>query len=222
MTQRDDEKEKLLACPFCSAADIALHPNDIANGGDAMGIPNVSVFYAHCDGCGAEGPQASDEVASIAAWNLRAAPSSTTLTDATCPKCKGSGEVQRMTQHLGPDDYEVTVECFECKGTGAVPSATGITDTGTVAADNAGVSDRWQDPRDLSGGGTDMPNADPKSAALKKDAARYRWLRDLSVPPHNFYIAVPDEFHGVRYTPHEVDAAIDAALLRPSDSNAAK
>lgn len=43
------------------------------------------------------------------------------------------------------------------------------------------------------------------------DAARYRWLRDHSVPPHNFYISVPDEFHGVKYGPDEVDAYIDAA-----------
>lgn len=47
---------------------------------------------------------------------------------------------------------------------------------------------------------------------LEKDAARYRWLRDVSTPPHNFYLSVPIEFDGVRYTPHEVDAAIDAAL----------
>jgi len=45
----------------------------------------------------------------------------------------------------------------------------------------------------------------------KEDAERYRWLRDVSVPPHNFYISVPVEFDGVRYTPAEVDAAIDAA-----------
>lgn len=45
-----------------------------------------------------------------------------------------------------------------------------------------------------------------------RDAERYRWLRDISVPPHNFYLSVPDEFKGVRYSPAEVDAAIDAAL----------
>jgi len=44
-----------------------------------------------------------------------------------------------------------------------------------------------------------------------KDAKRYRWLRDESVPPHNFYLSVPIEFDGVRYGPHEVDAYIDAA-----------
>lgn len=45
-----------------------------------------------------------------------------------------------------------------------------------------------------------------------KDAARYRWLRDVSVPPHNFYLSVPDEFKDDRYTPQQVDAAIDAAI----------
>ena len=46
---------------------------------------------------------------------------------------------------------------------------------------------------------------------LRADALRYQWLRDHSVPPHNFYIAVPDEFGGVRYNPSEVDAYIDDA-----------
>ncbi len=46
---------------------------------------------------------------------------------------------------------------------------------------------------------------------LREDAARYRWLRDESCPPHNFYVSVPDEFKGVRYSAHEVDTYIDAA-----------
>lgn len=48
--------------------------------------------------------------------------------------------------------------------------------------------------------------------ALRKDAERYRWLRDTSVPPHNFCLSVPIEFDGVRYTPAEVDASIDADI----------
>ena len=48
---------------------------------------------------------------------------------------------------------------------------------------------------------------------LREDAARYRWLRDESCPPHNFYVSVPDEFKGVRYSAHEVDTYIDAARL---------
>jgi len=49
-------------------------------------------------------------------------------------------------------------------------------------------------------------------AELEKDAARYRWLRDVSVPPHKFYVSVPVEFDGVRFEPNEVDAYIDAAM----------
>ena len=50
-----------------------------------------------------------------------------------------------------------------------------------------------------------------ENARLREDAHRYRWLRDHSVPPHNFYISVPDEFSGVKYSPNDVDAYIDAA-----------
>lgn len=51
---------------------------------------------------------------------------------------------------------------------------------------------------------------EPSGDAL--DAARYRWLRDTSVPPHNFYLSVPVEFNGVKYSREEVDVAIDAAI----------
>ena len=48
--------------------------------------------------------------------------------------------------------------------------------------------------------------------ALRKDAERYRWLRDVSVPPHNFYLSVPVEFYEVKYCACDVDAEIDAAI----------
>ena len=57
-----------------------------------------------------------------------------------------------------------------------------------------------------------LPSLIEEVERLRKDAERYRWLRDKSVPPHNFYLSVPIEFDGVRYTPPEVDAAIDAAI----------
>jgi hypothetical protein len=50
-----------------------------------------------------------------------------------------------------------------------------------------------------------------ENASLNKDAGRYRWLRDKSVPPHQFYISVPIEFKDEKFTPQDVDAAIDAA-----------
>ena len=40
--------------------------------------------------------------------------------EAICPRCEGSGDQQYMTQHLGPDDYDVTGPCSECGGSGAV------------------------------------------------------------------------------------------------------
>jgi hypothetical protein len=57
----------------------------------------------------------------------------------------------------------------------------------------------------------DAARAEPAGGRDERDAERYRWLRDVSTPPHNFYLSVPVEFHSVRYTPAEVDAAIDAA-----------
>ena len=45
-----------------------------------------------------------------------------------------------------------------------------------------------------------------------RDGERYRWLRDQSVPPHNFYLSVPVEFADTRYTSADVDAAIDSAI----------
>ena len=46
------------------------------------------------------------------------------------------------------------------------------------------------------------------------DAKRYQWLRDTSVPPHVFYLSVPDEFKDMKFATREVDAAIDAALAQ--------
>lgn len=51
-----------------------------------------------------------------------------------------------------------------------------------------------------------------KNEEIIKNSKRYVWLRDISVPPHNFYLSVPVEFADVKYSPQEVDAAIDAAL----------
>lgn len=57
----------------------------------------------------------------------------------------------------------------------------------------------------------DAPVPSVQPTVESRDAARYRWLRDVSVPPHNFYLSVPTEFDGVRYAPGDVDAYIDQA-----------
>lgn len=38
-----------------------------------------------------------------------------------CPACKGAGSGRALTNHLGPDDYEIEVTCPVCNGTGAAP-----------------------------------------------------------------------------------------------------
>jgi hypothetical protein len=47
---------------------------------------------------------------------------------------------------------------------------------------------------------------------LECDARRYKWLRDSSCPPHQFYISVPEEYSGVKFKAEEVDAYIDLAM----------
>ncbi|WP_155524740.1 hypothetical protein [Delftia acidovorans] len=75
----------------------------------------------------------------------------------------------------------------------------------------AGSRNLQLEPADVSGWSNRL--AAPAAPAVDaQDAARYRWLRDTSVPPHNFYLSVPDEFKDERYSPREVDAAIDAAI----------
>lgn len=58
----------------------------------------------------------------------------------------------------------------------------------------------------------ELANGDSAPSADAVDAQRYRWLRDVSVPPHNFYLSVPEEFKDVKYSKAEVDAEIDKAI----------
>lgn len=62
----------LAACPFCGSGDVQMHPNDIAKRGVNMACDGFQVQYAHCDNCGAEGPQGFTSQEAIAAWNRRA------------------------------------------------------------------------------------------------------------------------------------------------------
>ena len=48
--------------------------------------------------------------------------------------------------------------------------------------------------------------------ALRKDAERYRWLRDSSESIHQFYLSTPIWFTGVKFSKENVDSTIDAAM----------
>lgn len=47
---------------------------------------------------------------------------------------------------------------------------------------------------------------------LRKDAERYRWLRDKSESVHQFYLSTPIWFTGVKFSKENVDRTIDAAM----------
>ncbi|WP_277963879.1 ead/Ea22-like family protein [Pseudomonas sp. RIT-To-2] len=50
--------------------------------------------------------------------------------------------------------------------------------------------------------------------ALRKDAARYHWLRDKSESVHQFYMSTPIWFTGVKFSKENVDNTIDAAMSK--------
>jgi len=62
---------ELKPCPFCGEDEIALHPRDLARWGCELPHNGNDAQYAHCDRCGAEGPQSFYEHEAIDAWNRR-------------------------------------------------------------------------------------------------------------------------------------------------------
>lgn len=86
----------------------------------------------------------------------------------------------------------------------------GYIDLGALTNDR--LEKRWN-TRKFMGQKTPIYLAPPSTDAKDSlDAKRYRWLRDISVPPHNFYLSVPEEFKDEKYRPEQVDSAIDAAI----------
>ncbi len=51
-----------------------------------------------------------------------------------------------------------------------------------------------------------------ENEALRKDAGRYRWLRDSSESIHQFYLSTPIWFTSVKFSKENVDSTIDAAM----------
>jgi hypothetical protein len=50
--------------------------------------------------------------------------------------------------------------------------------------------------------------------ALRKDAERYRWLRDSSEAFHSFYLSTPIWLAGAKFSKENVDTSIDAAMSK--------
>ena len=62
----------------------------------------------------------------------------------------------------------------------------------------------------------DQPRVE--NEALRKDAERYRWLRDQSESIHQFYLSTPIWFTGVKFSKESVDSTIDAAMGKGEQS----
>lgn len=53
-----------------------------------------------------------------------------------------------------------------------------------------------------------------EESELRKDAERYRWLRDKSESVHQFYLSTPIWFTGVKFSKENVDSTIDATMTK--------
>lgn len=63
---------KVKTCPFCGNDSIECHPNEIAFAGCNMaGASSADLHYTHCNGCGAEGPDANSYAEAIELHNRR-------------------------------------------------------------------------------------------------------------------------------------------------------
>lgn len=65
----------------------------------------------------------------------------------------------------------------------------------------------------------DYPDDDSAETleSMRKDAERYRWLRDSSQSIHPFYLSVPIWFTGVKFAKEGVDSSIDDAMAKEKD-----
>lgn len=65
---------ELKPCPFCRRGGIVIHPLPPGAKGLHL-LVSRAPYYAHCDGCGADGPPGDTEAEAIANWNTRTTPS---------------------------------------------------------------------------------------------------------------------------------------------------
>ncbi len=91
---------------------------------------------------------------------------------------------------------------------------------GSWNASRRGQQVQWQDGYDEGrrmGTKTALAERDQlktENEALRKDAERYRWLRDSSESIHQFYLSTPIWFTGVKFSKQNVDSTIDASMSK--------
>jgi hypothetical protein len=65
---------ELKSCPFCKSDVVVLlpPPRHFCNESQNREFEGNLTFYAHCDGCGCDGPVCDNEADAIEKWNTRA------------------------------------------------------------------------------------------------------------------------------------------------------
>ena len=138
--------------------------------------------------CRAQGPFRPTDDEAITAWNTRAS-------DAEITRLNSAIKLQTAAVRTLQANEQTEINMLRAK---AREAHIAITTLDSEREANAILTSQ-------------LRAAEEREKALRADVDRYHWLRDHSCPPHNFYIAVPDEFAGTRYAPDEVDAYIDDA-----------
>lgn len=114
-----------------------------------------------------------------------------------CPFC--GGDVQMETVKMRSGTWYGVV----CRNTGNRGGTCAMEQVPSRTSEAA--SDRWNMRKP-------MEALVAENEALRKDAERYRWLRDSSESVHQFYLSTPIWFTGVKFSKENVDSTIDAAM----------
>ena len=118
-----------------------------------------------------------------------------------CPACNGSGEEIHATYH-GPDSFERLGHCTACNGDGRTSAALSVASERLVSE----TAHRGDLQAKAWGLQAEIEQLKAENEALRKDAERYRWLRDGAG-----YCDARD-IPGM--APARMDEFIDAALVK--------
>ena len=84
---------------------------------------------------------------------------------------------------------------------------------GYIIADCQGP-DRWRNANFIAAANpATILSLLAENETLRRDAERYRWLRDSSESIHQFYLSTPIWFTGVKFSKDNVDSTIDSAMI---------
>ena len=212
-----DRSELKKLAEAATAGDWHHYRHGVIKGGPAIKFTNGSAQQQIAMTTGTDWMRADEQCANadfIAAANPTAVLALIAEVDelkigSLCPACEGSGEGW-VSSDNGPDAHNIQVDCPECFGPGTM---LGAYQAMKIQRDS-------QIERTLNAGGDllfmraerDQLKADVE--ALRKDAGRYRWLREeCKSQESKITIAEMYRFNLVGWSGDDPDGVIDAAMI---------